>query len=279
MRIVPQPLPLATSRYQNVQEDDGLAISVTVGNPRFFRRPLLRLPALAPWELMRAPYKNCDDIPLERRVYGKRLADHRQEILDGLAAIAEANPGQTGILLCFEDVVGIPGEECHRRWAAEWMESEMGWSVPELPARPKATKARKTASRPKADGDPLRLTTTTPRAGEQHAPRPSAVRRSPRGRHPRSDSRPHHWRSTGDAVPADRPHSRAEKWNPAFGAMHPIRATRGLTCGNEIVETTTWTHTPLRPTLGRERPGGACVSRTPAGATAAYCRNEVSQDR
>ncbi|MFZ3595063.1 hypothetical protein [Streptomyces sp. BH104] len=125
-----QPLPLATSRYQDWRPEHGVPIGITVGRPRFVRYPFLQIKALAPWELFKPPYKGIDNVEIERRVYRERLQIHREEILAGLVEVAEGHPGQRGVLLCFENV--NKGEECHRRWAAEWFIEVYGWDVPEI---------------------------------------------------------------------------------------------------------------------------------------------------
>jgi hypothetical protein len=122
---------LATSRYQDFTPDMGIPIRITVGKPRFtFTHPLENVPALAPWELFSKQYKGIDHVPTERAVYRDRLESHVEAILASLAKVAARHPGRTGVLLCFENVRG--GEECHRRWAADWFAERFGWDVPEL---------------------------------------------------------------------------------------------------------------------------------------------------
>jgi len=41
--------------------------------------------------------------------------------------------GEDAILLCYEE----PGEFCHRRLVAAWIEKHLGFQVPEIPAPPK----------------------------------------------------------------------------------------------------------------------------------------------
>ena len=41
--------------------------------------------------------------------------------------------GEDAILLCYEE----PGEFCHRRLVAAWIEKYLGFQVPEIPAPPK----------------------------------------------------------------------------------------------------------------------------------------------
>lgn len=55
-----------------------------------------------------------------------------QKILDKLdPSKVYKDLGEDAILLCWEK----PGEFCHRRLAAEWLENHLGVTVPELPRR------------------------------------------------------------------------------------------------------------------------------------------------
>lgn len=150
---VPPPLPLATSRYQNWRESAGVPIGITVGRPRFVRYDYVSISHLAPHELFRAPFKNIDNIPIERRVYRERLRVFEPEILEALEEVARSYPDLPGVLMCFEDVNG--GEACHRQWASEWFGQRFGWNVPELPdpadAAPRQPKGRKPATAPAPD--------------------------------------------------------------------------------------------------------------------------------
>lgn len=130
---VQQPLRLATSRYRGFQPSWGVPVRITVGYPRGVRYKCENVPALAPWELFRPPYKGINDIPVERLVYFRRMADHEEEILAQLARLAQQHPDERCVLLCYEDVNG--GEACHRRWAAEWFQLRYGWDIPEIDPR------------------------------------------------------------------------------------------------------------------------------------------------
>lgn len=131
----PPPLRLFTSRYQFFRPEFGVPIGITVGRPRFVRYAFERVSALAPHELFKPPYKDIDDVVVERRVYRERLVTHEGLILEQLAEVAARYPGQIGVLLCFEDV--LAGQACHRRWAAEWFAERFGWDIPEMvPAPP-----------------------------------------------------------------------------------------------------------------------------------------------
>lgn len=146
---VTQPLELVTSRWQNWREEAGVPVGITVGRPRFVRYNYLTIKALAPWELMKPPLKGIDDIPIERRVYRRRLAAHEQEILGALNELAQTYPGLPAVLMCFEDVLGKDGPDgCHRRWVAQWWQERYGWDVPELAARAGAAPAQPRKPKP-----------------------------------------------------------------------------------------------------------------------------------
>ncbi|MER6828841.1 hypothetical protein [Streptosporangium sp. NPDC000563] len=125
-----QPLLLTTGRYKDFDPKYGVAIRITVGRPRFVRYPYEEALSLAPHELFKPPYKDIDDIPTERWVYNKRLAEHEAAILEELRSVARKHPGRGGVLLCYENVNA--GEACHRRWAAEWFKQRYGWNIPEI---------------------------------------------------------------------------------------------------------------------------------------------------
>jgi hypothetical protein len=121
---------VVTSRYQNWRAGCGVPVRITVGEPKFWRGPpLVDGTMLAPWGLLdrSIPTDEC------RQRYVARLDDARGDrMIALLARLARQNSGQRLVLLCFEDVHA--GEECHRRWFAEWFERRHGIVVPELPA-------------------------------------------------------------------------------------------------------------------------------------------------
>ncbi|NDK24668.1 DUF488 domain-containing protein [Streptomyces sp. TR1341] len=148
---VPQPLQLATTRYQNWRESSGyLPVGVTVGRPRFVRYDFVAVPVLAPHELMKGRFKGIDNIEIERKIYRERLRVREPEILAALEELARKYPDVPAALMCFEDVNA--GLDCHRRWAAEWFGQRFGWDVPELPNPAGVAPARPT--RPKAPEPP-----------------------------------------------------------------------------------------------------------------------------
>jgi hypothetical protein len=121
---------VVTSRYQSWRPEFGVPVRITVGEPKFWRSGVLEdVPELAPWE--RATWY-LPTVAERRAVYEKRLARYGDEAIAKLAEIAQRHSGRRLVLLCFEDVNA--GEECHRRWCAEWFEQRHGLVVPELPA-------------------------------------------------------------------------------------------------------------------------------------------------
>jgi hypothetical protein len=151
-REVRQPLELVTTRYQNWTPELGyLPVGITVGRPRFVRYSFESVPALAPHELMRGPLAKIDNIAVERIVYFERLRVYEHEILGALQELAARYPGVPACLMCFEKVAEL-GEECHRRWYAEWAAARYGWEIPELPAPAGAAPTR--PSKPKAPEPP-----------------------------------------------------------------------------------------------------------------------------
>ncbi|PWI15983.1 hypothetical protein DI272_18800 [Streptomyces sp. Act143] len=149
---VRQPMELSTTRYQNWRPELGiLPVGITVGRPRFVRYSFESVPVLAPHELMRGPLKGIDNIAVERIVYFERLRVYEHEILAALQELAKRYPETPACLMCFE-AVAEKGEECHRRWYAEWAQKRYGWDIPELEPRGGAVAAR--PDKPKAEEPP-----------------------------------------------------------------------------------------------------------------------------
>jgi hypothetical protein len=131
---VPNPADLAvvrstaivTGRYRLWRPEHGVAVQITVGTPKFGRWPdLVDGRIMAPFGLL------SEDMPTDeaRRRYRQRLDDRADRVVAALASIATRHPNQTLCLLCFEDVHA--GEECHRRWLADWLDDRYGIVVPE----------------------------------------------------------------------------------------------------------------------------------------------------
>ena len=87
----------------------------------------------------------ADLAPTQSMVGGQALGEYRpryEAILakldpdDVLGRLEEMAQGREPVLLCFEKPPFTAGHFCHRRMAAEWLESHMGQAVPEWqPAR------------------------------------------------------------------------------------------------------------------------------------------------
>lgn len=140
LAFLASPLPsggprLVTGRYQRFRPEHGLPVRTTVGAPRFWRADqlgdLASLLDIAPYELMRGKASTAP-VHEQRMIYRLRLERRALTVVVQLAGLAAAHPDRAVVLLCFEDVHA--GEECHRRWFAEWFEAAYGIEVPELPA-------------------------------------------------------------------------------------------------------------------------------------------------
>jgi hypothetical protein len=81
---------------------------------------------LAPWGVFGRDLPS--DVARER--YERRLDEKGDEVVALLARLAVEHPGEQLVLCCFEDVHA--GQECHRRWLAEWLEDRYDIEVPEL---------------------------------------------------------------------------------------------------------------------------------------------------
>jgi hypothetical protein len=120
--------PLVTGRYGKFNPDLGVPIRSTVGYPRFWRHgPLVHAKEITPYGVF--GNRELDD-SAQRIAYLARLQDLAVPAVEFLAGVARQHPGQRLVVCCFEDVHA--GEECHRRWFADWFESRYGIAVPEL---------------------------------------------------------------------------------------------------------------------------------------------------
>lgn len=118
-------LHLATCSIRAFRPDMGIPVRTTVGLIRAIKTESGS--KLAPYGIFgKVP---DDDWPQFHRLYVERL--------DGLAAQIDAQlldlqgkyPGQTLVLLCFDDV---RKDRCHREIAAKWLAERYGNNVPEL---------------------------------------------------------------------------------------------------------------------------------------------------
>lgn len=102
------------------------AISIAKSNPKWYKGKSFCDDSLSPsWELLKM-YKNGYVTKYEyTEVFYNYLTEMNvQRILD----ILHHDMGDMAILLCYEN----PGEFCHRRIVAKWIEYESGIVVPEL---------------------------------------------------------------------------------------------------------------------------------------------------
>src|SRR5690349_18780961 len=92
---------LVTGRYQTWRPDHGVPIRTTVGAPKFWRGPdLIFVRELAPFGVFGKGLPTDEG----RARYLDRLDQHAVTIVEQLAEIAEAHPGQQLVILCYEDV-------------------------------------------------------------------------------------------------------------------------------------------------------------------------------
>lgn len=96
-------------------------VGISQGVPKWFQGDVFK--ALAPtWEMVR-----LQDMEKYTRLY-------EREILARLNPLKLAESLDNTILLCWEK----PGEFCHRRLVAEWLETAAGIAVPEFGLEPPA---------------------------------------------------------------------------------------------------------------------------------------------
>jgi len=126
-------IALFTGRYPTHRREHGVAVATSIGKPKWpLPYPLdHEVRDLMPFGLFGA------DLPwpeFEQR-YRTRLdrigVDRLRAQFD---AIAAEHPGRPLVLLCWENL-DKPGERCHRRIAADWIEARTGLAVPEVESR------------------------------------------------------------------------------------------------------------------------------------------------
>ena len=101
------------------------AVSIARWPPRWWngkRRYIALAPSISLLNRSRAGLPWADYVAEYRREY-------RRDVLDKLdPAQVLSDLGEDAIMLCWEK----PGEDCHRRLVAEWLENQTGIIVPEL---------------------------------------------------------------------------------------------------------------------------------------------------
>jgi hypothetical protein len=112
-----------TSSFSRFRPEWGVPVAITVGKPGWFE------PAYETWGTV-APFGLLDlesEAEFTRR-YRHSLHRKTPRILRELEDLIAAYEPAALILLCFER----PGEFCHRRLLAEWIEQKTGEEVAEL---------------------------------------------------------------------------------------------------------------------------------------------------
>lgn len=121
---------LATCSYSQYTPGMGVPVGTSVGrHPRF--REVEQCDPLKPWTV----FRKMDDRPLsvQRARYWQQLDDTETRVAAALQDLTARHPGQRLVLLCWEQLDGE--NECHRRWAADWL-TLRGLTVPELAPPP-----------------------------------------------------------------------------------------------------------------------------------------------
>ncbi|QBF46392.1 hypothetical protein [Janibacter limosus] len=121
---------LATCSYSQFTPDMGVAVGTSIGkHPRF--REAEQCDPLKPWTV----FRKMDDQPLtvQRARYWRQLDDTEARVAAALQDLTARHPGQRLVLMCWEVLDGT--NECHRRWAADWL-ARRGLTVPELAPAP-----------------------------------------------------------------------------------------------------------------------------------------------
>ena len=125
-------LTLLTSSYHGFDRSMGVAVAISLGQPRW---PLPYVIAdevreLMPAGLLRRPRLPPDEFD---RLYVERLDSIGVKRISARLTAIHATHARPLVLLCWER----PGERCHRRIAAVWIEDRLGLHVPEAePVQP-----------------------------------------------------------------------------------------------------------------------------------------------
>jgi hypothetical protein len=121
---------LATGRYATFDPSMGVPVGITVGKPKFPLR--YRIAAVIPELAPHGDLFAINDRDEFTRRYRARLDQVGiQALMARFEQIASSAEDDRLVLLCFEDLTR-PGEWCHRRIAAEWLEEHAGIDVPEV---------------------------------------------------------------------------------------------------------------------------------------------------
>ncbi len=124
---------MKTSYYKVTKQNIPGAICISRSKPRYTKYPMYKALAPGPW-FRTATIEEY--VPLYqqilRQLNPRKVWDELHQLAQKqaveLAGLAEAEAARVEpILLCYE----LPGEFCHRRLAAEWLEAELGVAIPE----------------------------------------------------------------------------------------------------------------------------------------------------
>jgi hypothetical protein len=131
-------LNLATCSYKAFRPEMGVPVRSSCGANRYFRWPIENGSATAPWSI----FRHEDRYPTEavqRDRYLRQLDETADKIRAQLGEIQAKYPGQTLVLLCYEDVHA--GKACHRRWFADWIAERFQVEIPEISPAPVSKQA------------------------------------------------------------------------------------------------------------------------------------------
>ena len=101
----------------------GVPVAITVGLPKWWPHGLVEWRTVAPFGLL-----EIQDEGEFRKAYRARLHRLTPKVLAELHELVGAYAPAPIVLLCYEP----PGEFCHRRLLAEWIEQHLGMEIPEL---------------------------------------------------------------------------------------------------------------------------------------------------
>jgi hypothetical protein len=117
-----------TGRYQDARHHpDIVIVRISVGHPRFIRRPLPKLVEATPHGLLKVAGDEFE------QQYRERLDSFGADRIAARLHDLTAEHGGPLVLCCYEDVAA--GEACHRRMFADWWMRRAGEPIDELPPR------------------------------------------------------------------------------------------------------------------------------------------------
>jgi len=116
---------LATARYSAWAPWMGVPIATSIGQPKWMPG-LEQMPSAKPFGIF-----GKHETEFEFRLaYEHKLDTTSEKVRADLQRISARYPNERLVLLCWEDL-SKPGEWCHRRMLADWLEGK-GITVPEL---------------------------------------------------------------------------------------------------------------------------------------------------